>query len=279
MIYFAILLDLKKGRRTEMSEKKFSQELRFAIEVATRAGEVISGFYDKRLDQSWTSRSHFKTAADDASEAIIREMIRVRYPGHNIWSEEGGRSDNNSAFTWVWDAIDGTIPMFFGISDHFCVCGALCKGTKPILGVANAVKRKEMYVGEIGVGAYCNGKPIRVSDETEISHVVIGIDSGKYSRDAHIPFLQKACGPGGTVTHLSGGCASVPLLLVASGVLHAYLATSLEQEDMAAATLIIREAGGRVTNLTGEEWKLGDQSILAANPILHKRFGKFFEIF
>lgn len=256
-----------------------SQDLEFAIEVAAQAGKIVSDFYERRLEQTWTSRSHFKTAADEASESLIRKMLGERYPDYNVWSEEGGKSNLGHRYTWVWDAIDGTIPMFFGTSDHFSVCGALCDGTTPILGVANAVKRGEMYAAEFGSGAYRNGDPIHVSDETEIGHVVMGIDSGKYSRDAHIPFIRKACGPGGIVTHLSSGCASVPLLFVASGNLHAYLATSLEAEDMAAAVSIIREAGGKVTNLKGEEWQLGDQSILAANPVLHTKLGKFFEIF
>src|SRR3990167_6044185 len=130
-----------------METRVFSPDLMFAIEVATKAGEVISGFYNERMRQSWTSRSHFKTVADDASETFIRKMVSARYPSYNIWSEEGGRSDDKSPFTWVWDAVDGTIPMFFGITDHFSVCGALCNGTTPILGVANAVKREEIYAG------------------------------------------------------------------------------------------------------------------------------------
>lgn len=257
----------------------FSEELDFAIEVATKAGKIISGFYERRMEQVWTGRSHFKTAADDASEALIREMIHARYPDHNIWSEEGGRSDKGSRYTWVWDAVDGTIPMFTGICDHFTVCGALCLGREPILGVANAVKRGEMYVAERGSGAYCNDRPIRVSDETLISHVIMGFDSGKHNRAAHLPFLERAMQLDGITCPMMSGCASVPLLLVASGVMHAYLATSLEPEDMAAAVPIIREAGGKVTNLEGSEWKLGDVSILAANHALHEKLGEFFGIF
>lgn len=257
----------------------FSPELEFAIEIATKAGKVVAGFYDRRMEQVWTGRTHFKTAADDASEALIRKMIHARYPDHNIWSEEGGRSDKGSSYTWVWDAVDGTIPMFTGICDHFSVCGALCERKTPILGVANAVKRGEFYAGEIGKGAYCNLRPIHVSNETEISHLIMGFDSGKHNRAAHVPFFERAMQPDGITCPMMSGCASVPLLLVASGVMHAYLATSLEPEDMAVAVPIIRESGGVVTNLKGEEWKLGDVSILAANPVLHEKLGKFFGLF
>lgn len=257
----------------------WSPETLFAVQVAKAAGVVVADFNKRRAGQVWTSRSHFRTAVDDASEAVIRKMFHDQYPDHNMWSEEGGKSDRGSNFTWVWDAIDGTIPMFHGTSDHFSVCGALCDGNIPILGVANAVGRGEMYVAEVGKGSFCNDNPVQVSKEVEIGHVIIGIDSGKSNRLAHMPYLEKAFGPDGVMVVFASGCASVPLLLVASGAYHAYLATSLEPEDMAAAVVIIRGAGGKVTNLKGEEWRLGDVSILAANPILHEKLGKFFELF
>lgn len=257
----------------------FSEYGDFAIEVAIKAGLVVMDFEKRRLELIWTGRSHFKTAADDASEALIREMIHARYPDHNLWSEEGGRSEKGSSLTWVWDAVDGTIPMYTGISNHFSVCGALFDYDTPFVGVANAVKRNELYVAEVGKGAYCNGKLISVSKETEIGHCLMGIDGGKDNRTELIPFLKRALQKDGITCALMSGCASVPLLLVASGVMHAYLATSLEPEDMAAAVVVIREAGGRVTNLKGEEWKLGDVSILAANPVLHANLKRFFGIF
>ncbi|MDO8574173.1 MAG: inositol monophosphatase [bacterium] len=257
----------------------FSSHGRFAIEVAKKSGEVIGDFHNRRMEQVWTGRRHFKTAADDASEAVIRKMIRESYPDHNIWSEEGGRFENGSRYTWVWDAVDGTIPMFTGISDHFAVCGALFDKDVPVVGVANAVGRGELYVGEIGKGAYCNEKLLRVSSETSISHVLMGVDAGKENRELLIPFLERMYQPDGIVCFFSGGCMSIPLLLVASGIMHAYLATSAEPEDLAAAVPIIREAGGKVTNLKGEEWKLGDVSILAANPDLHGKLSKFLKLF
>lgn len=256
-----------------------SKALDFAVETAVKAGEIVSSYYNRRLEQIWTSRSHFRTEVDEASEKVIREMLSKHYPDHNIWSEEGGRSDAGSLLTWVWDAVDGTIPMFHGTSDHFSVCGALCDGVNPILGVANAIGRRELYTAEVGKGAYCNGVPIHVSSETDLGHVIIGIDSGKNNRLAHMPYMEKAFGPNGVMVVFASGCASVPLLLVASGAYHAYLATSLEPEDMAAAVPIIREAGGKVTNLKGEEWKLGDVSILAANPVLHEKLANLFDLF
>ncbi|TSC67728.1 MAG: myo-inositol-1(or 4)-monophosphatase, partial [Parcubacteria group bacterium Gr01-1014_66] len=130
----------------------FSDETLYAAEIAKKAGKVVLGFHKRRLKRNWTSRHYFKTDADDASEKLIQRMIRARYTDYNVWSGEGGRSDKGSSYTWVWDAVDGTIPMYTGISDHFSVCGALCEGKRPILGVANAVGRGEFYLAEVGKG-------------------------------------------------------------------------------------------------------------------------------
>lgn len=108
-----------------------------------------------------------------------------------------------------------------------------------------------------------------MSDLDDVAKVLMAADSGKHDRERLEPFRQKLIG---SITCCFGtGCASVPLVLVASGVTHAYIATSLEPEDMAAAVPIVREAGGVVTNLALEEWTITDESILAANPQLHAK--------
>ncbi len=258
--------------------KKNNGYLAFAIEIAKQAGRVVMDFHTQRLEPIWTSATHFKTAADDASDNLIRIAIVKRFPDHNIWSEETASREKESEFTWVIDAVDGTIGLRTGITDHFGVSIALCKGKTPIVGVINAVKRKELYTAEIGKGAFCNGSPIRVAEEiTNINQVLMGVDSGKQERTKHLPYLEKLLGPEGINCSLSTGCASIPLCLIASGILHAYLATSLEPEDMAAVVCLIREAGGKVTNLESKEWQLGDKSILAANSELHQKLFNFLQ--
>jgi len=119
----------------------------------------------------------------------------------------------------------------------------------------------------------------------------MGLDDGKetadFRRDSMAPFWQQAAGPKGVTTVVRYACASSALCQVASGRanpnlpfvgrLDAYLAGSLEPWDMAASVAIIREAGGKVTNLIGEEWTLRDPSILAANPELHSSLRKYFQ--
>lgn len=252
----------------------------FAISIAKEAGELIMKSYGKIKSLDWNARTHFKTKVDDASDRLIRQRIREFCPEHSIYSEEGENLDTGSEYKWVCDSLDGTIPYTLGITDHFSVAIALVKGKTPILGVINAPKRKELYVAEQGKGAFCNNKPIRVSLEDNISHVIMGLDAGKetehFKRTSLAEYCKKVLAPDGITCFVCSGCASVPLCLVASGKLHAYMALSLEPWDMAAAVIINRETGAKVTNFNdGKEWKLGNESILVANPKLHSKLYSF----
>lgn len=252
------------------------QECRkFAVQTAQRAGRLLMRNYGKMQKLEWVLKTNFKTEVDTKSDNLIRAAISKKFPGHNIFSEENLAKDSGSELSWVVDPLDGTIPYRYGINDHFAVCLGLIRFYNPILGVIYAPKRKELYEAAQGQGAFLNGRPISVSQETNINHVLMGVDSGKLNRTASLGILEKLRADDGIACDFAGGCASIPLSFVAAGRLHAYLATSLEPWDMTAAVIIIREAGGKVTNLEGENWNLQHQSILAANPILHGKILDF----
>lgn len=256
---------------------KYSHFLMFAKNVAAGAAEILMKHYGKLQVQTWKDYTNFKTAVDDESDKFIREAIRTAYPDHSVISEELDDYETGSEFKWVVDPLDGTLPYTFQTTDHFSVCIALCQNGIPVVGVINAPKRGEVYTAELGCGAFCNDQPIRVSQETEINHVLMGLDPGAKDRMPYIDFLRKVMKqPQGVMCTVQSGCASVPLCLVAKGNLHAYLATSLLPWDMAAAVCIIREAGGLVTHTDGVDWKLGGPSILACNPTLHANFMAYF---
>ena len=258
-------------------EKK-NEFLEFAVEVAEKAGENIMQYHGPQLERDYDDKTHFKTLVDDMNDKMARLEIGKRFPSHSILSEESAPHKGDSDLTWVVDGIDGTINFSTGYNDHFAFAIGLCRGNTPIVGVINAPKRGELYTAEVGKGAFCNGKKIQVSNLTDINKVLMGCDAGKFNRTANLPYLEKLHSPSGVTCACIGFCASVPLCLVASGVIHAYLATSLNPEDMASGVIIIREAGGKVTNLKGEEWQLGNESILAANPVLHQKLVDFLEI-
>ncbi len=253
-----------------------SEFLDFAVGIAQKAGENIMNYHGSALERDYTERTHFKTLVDDLNDTLAREAINKFFPKHGIFSEEGDSLRQDAKYIWVVDGVDGTIGFSTNYTDHFSFAISLCRDRTPILGVINAPKRRELYIAELGRGAICNGRSIKVSGFTDMNKVLMGCDSGKNNRVAHLPFLEKLLDPQKGITcPFMTGCASVPLCLVASGVIHAYLATSLAPEDMAAAVVIVREAGGKVTDLRGEEWRLGEPSILAANPALHQKLSEY----
>ncbi|MAG79058.1 hypothetical protein CMI40_01635 [Candidatus Pacearchaeota archaeon] len=257
---------------------KYSIYKKFAIKTALAAGKILLDNYKQTQKLEWNQKQHFRTKVDIASDKLIRKRIKEKFPTHNIYSEENKNLENKSDFSWIIDPLDGTIPYTFGITDHFSVCVALVKGKTPIVGVIYAPKRNEIYVAEKGHGTYCNNKKIKVSQENNINHVLIGLDGGKetkyFKRTNLAQYVKKLYSPQGITCFLSSGCASVPLALTASGKIHSYMALSLEQWDMAAAVIINREAGAKVTNIKGKQWDIKDKSIIVANPKLHNKLLK-----
>lgn len=253
----------------------------FAVDLAEKACNIQMGYYneiDLMKDVMWYDFQQFRTKVDIEIGEMVRKEIHKAFPAHNIHSEELADKITESPYTWVVDEIDGTGPYIRKTTDHFSFCIALCEENDPILGVVRAPKRNEVYTAIKGEGAFCNGIPIKCNTVTDIHHVWMGMDGGKRDRTRYLPYYVKAMSKEGVSCVLQSGCASVPLCLVASGNIEAYLADGLEPEDMAAAVVINREAGCKVTNLEGKPWRLGDESILTANPELHLKLSEFFGI-
>jgi len=248
----------------------------FTIKVAREAGKFLMDNYGRIQSLDYRNRTDLKTEIDKRNDKLIRDAIRKEFPDHNIYSEEGDDANTNSEFSWVVDPLDGTIPYTFGISDHFSINIALVKGRVPILGVTHAPKRNELYVSEENRGAFCNDSRLQVSSVDNINHAVIGVDYGKFQRTEILDFHEKLLSKNGVTYPVSYGCASLSLALVASGKLHGYLSLNLEPWDMAAGVLHNREAGGKVTTISGNEWELGDNSVLVANPALHEKLLELF---
>jgi myo-inositol-1(or 4)-monophosphatase len=253
-----------------MEENKY---LEFAISTSKEAGKIVMDNYGKFQKLNWDKKTNFKIELDNKIDQFIRKKIRKNFPGHNIYSEEEKFLDNKSNFSWVIDPLDGTIPYTFEISDHFSISICLVENKTPILGVIFAPKRNELYYAEINKGAFCNDIKIKTSSNDNINQVLMGIDHGKssgnYQRDSISKYISILLKEDGISNQFNSACSTVPLCLTAKGNMNAFLSPSLEPWDMAAAVIINREAGNKVTNLEGKEWELGHTSILVANPNLH----------
>lgn len=249
----------------------------FAVDVALEAGKLLMANYGKMQSLEYKLKTNFKTQVDDESDALIRKAIAEQFPEHNIYSEEQGDKKTESEYSWIVDPLDGTLPYTFGISDHFGVSIALAKGKVPIIGVIYAPLMGKLYVAEQGKGAICDGVKIHTSLVDNVNRAMIGVDYGKFDRNKIIEYQKKYLSDSGVTYPVTYACASVSLAMVASGKLHGYMALKLEPWDMAAAIVINRESGVKVTTIDGEEWELGNESILAANPALHNNLCNLFK--
>ncbi len=260
---------------TEFIQRK-SEFLEFATASAKAAGKIHMDLYDSNHDIEWTGRVHFRTEADTRVSAMLRKQLAETYPEHNIHSEESDDHKTDSPFTWIDDELDGTIAYTRRYFDGFCFSRALCIGSDPVLGVIYMPFKDYLYTGVAGEPSRLNGKQIKVNNADSLNKVIMSFYSGKELknkqgfRTSHLPFLVKAMENPCIMTDVGFACAVASLSFVADGRLEAVLATGLDSEDIAAAAIILKGAGAKVTNLELKPWKVGYKSILAANPIIHE---------
>lgn len=248
----------------------------FAVRTAREAGGLLMELHRRTHHRTWKTATDFKTNADDASDRLIRQRITKTFPDHHIMSEEQTVVPSTAAWVWVVDPLDGTYNFASLWSDDFTVSIGLLSGAEPVVGVVYAPARRQLYVAELGGRARLDGKPIRVSDVANLSRAVVALDYGKGERRGEmIPYLRRLLSADGITYPVTYACASLAIARVAAGQVDAYVSHNLEPWDMAAAVMIVRAAGGIVTNLAGQAWHVGDASILAASSQLHRQLLTF----
>jgi myo-inositol-1(or 4)-monophosphatase len=248
----------------------------FAIQTAETAGEILLSRHRQVQTRSYKSLIDFKTQVDDELDKLIRQAISEQYPNHSIYSEELPSDIKDSEWAWVYDPLDGTYNFTNGIINLFSVSIGLCKGRESVMGVVNAAKMGELYFAQKGEGAYMNGKRIWVSETADIQKAMVAMDFGKEDRQQGIKYYNRMLAADGVGYPSVYACTSVSIAQVAIGRLDAYLSIRAEPWDYAGAVSVAREAGARVTTLDGKEWELGDESILVANPELHRKLLEMF---
>ncbi len=245
--------------------------LNTAVQAARRAGDIAVRALS-RLDQleiRAKARNDYVTQVDQAAEQAILESIRKRYPDHAFLAEESGRSGDNE-FTWIVDPLDGTTNFLHGFPT-FSVSIALRRKDTLEVAVVYDPCRQELFTAMRGRGAQLDGKRIRVSERTELEGTLIGTGFPFRSNTRWMkPYLKML---GSVMETTAGvrrpGSAALDLSYVAAGRLDGFFEFGLEIWDTAAGTLMIQEAGGLVTNLTGTGSHLESGDVLAGNPKVH----------
>lgn len=210
------------------------------------------------------------TEVDLAIEEMFRELIAARFPDHTVLGEElGGAGAIPDGPCWVFDPIDGTTNFAHGLP-IFCSSLALEIGGVAELAAIYDPNRRELYTARRGGGAFLNGQPIRVSSAASLidAMLVTGFPYDVHARLEEVVSLFKAyVGRARAVRRL--GSAALDLCYVAAGRMDGFWERGLSAWDIAGGALLVSEAGGRVTSLSGAPFSSRGREVLATNGLIH----------
>lgn len=222
--------------------------LKIILELAEKVGEYqLKNFRNKNIIKELKSSNiDLVTEVDKKSEKLIVEKIKKLFPDHSILGEEGADLEGNSSYRWVIDPLDGTINYASGLP-IFAVSIALEHQGKSILGVVHCPYIKETFWAIKGQGAYMNGKKLNIGDKKELVECVVATgfpyDRAEVGFDKNnINYFKQIMPKLRGVRRM--GAAAYDLCLVGAGILDGYWEMGLKAWDVAAATLVIEEAGG-----------------------------------
>jgi myo-inositol-1(or 4)-monophosphatase len=247
--------------------------------VAREAGALLIDYFHQHLKIEYKGDADLVTAADRASEKLIRERITEKWPGHDVLGEEQGLNDQGSDYRWYVDPLDGTTNFAHGFP-VFCVSMALEYKGERIAAVIYDPTRDELFSAEPGKGALLNGEAIHVSKTPTLKESLLatGFPSQKRHKNPNIFFYHQI------TLHSHGvrraGSAALDLCNVASGRFDGFWEFNLNPWDTAAGVLIVQEAGGVVTRFDGSPFELDSRETLASNGLIHRALlQEFAEIF
>jgi myo-inositol-1(or 4)-monophosphatase len=243
--------------------------LETAVDIAREAGALLAHFFERRVAFETKGEFDLVTEADRASEKLVVERLRTHFPSHGIVAEEGGGHASPSEYCWFVDPLDGTTN-FAHAFPVFNVTLGLARAGEIVTGVVYDPMRQEMFAAERGGGAYLNNRRIRVSSVKKISESLAstGFPSRKRHHNINIHFYYQLAMASHGVRRT--GSAAVDLAYVAAGRLDYFWEFGLKPWDMAAGTLLVEEAGGRVTDMKGGSLSVtASDHLLADNGALH----------
>jgi myo-inositol-1(or 4)-monophosphatase len=242
--------------------------LEIAMESAREAGDILLAEFDRPVSISYKGEVDIVTQADRRSEQAIVTRLRTYFPKHSIVAEEGGGAEGESAFRWHVDPLDGTTN-FAHSYPCFAVSIGLEQSGELVVGVIYQPVSREMFTAVKGEGAYLNQRKIQVSPVPSLatSLLATGFPSRKRIQNPNMAYYWDFTLRSHGVRR--DGSAALDLASVACGRFDGFWEFGLNSWDTAAGVLLVREAGGIVTQLNGQPYRPGDPDILASNPHVH----------
>lgn len=245
-----------------------NQFLEVAVETAIEAGGILLSEFDHPAKISYKGEVDLVTQADRRSEEAIVGRLRAYFPKHSIVAEEGSGQEGDARYRWIVDPLDGTTNFAHGYP-CFAVSIGFEEAGELQVGVIYQPITKELFTTSRGEGAYLNEKRIRVSsiDHLSTSLLATGFPSTKRARNPNIHYYWNFTLRSHGVRR--DGSAALDLASVACGRFDGFWEFGLHPWDTAAGVLLVREAGGVVTTLSGQPYRPGDNETLASNGRIH----------
>ncbi len=242
--------------------------MQLAVDAALAAGRIQSDRADNISRIDYKGDIDPVTEVDLLCEKEIITRIRTAFPDHEILAEESGQSGERHAWRWVIDPLDGTVNYAHGYP-CYCVSIALEHDGQVEVGVIYNPNLDELFVAERGKGATLNGKPIRVSSESNLKRSLLvtgfayNVGETENNNLDHFANFAKEC-----QAVRRPGSAAMDLCYVACGRFEGFWELNLNAWDYAAGWLLVTEAGGKVTRFDGATFSMGDREILATNGLV-----------
>jgi len=243
-----------------------SKELQAALDAAQAAAVIIRSLYQKNLQVTTKADATPVTDADVRAEKAIRTVLNDRFPSYGFYGEETGQHAIDAESVWLVDPIDGT-KSFVRETPFFSTQIALMREGRFVLGVSSAPAYGELAWAEEGGGAFMNDKPIGVSQISDLAGSILS--TGNLKTLARSPAWGRFGGLIGKVSRVRGYGDFVHYHLLARGALDVVIESDVHILDVAALTVIVREAGGTFTDLRGGPVGLDTTTVLATNGPLH----------
>lgn len=244
-----------------------------ATDAARKAGNMMLRSIDRleSIKVNTKSRHDYASEVDRTSEDIIIKTIRKSYPDHAIIGEEtGAHTGKDKEICWIIDPLDGTTNYIHGLP-HYAISIAIQVKEKIEHGVIYDPIRQEMFIASRGAGSYVNNRRIRVSPQLKMENAILATGF-PFRQRQHFPAYLKSLS---AVIEAAedirrAGSAALDLAYVAAGRVDGFWEIGLSQWDIAAGSILIKEAGGRVSDFKGGEDYLNSGNIVAGNPRIFK---------
>lgn len=247
--------------------------LNVMVQAALKAGKSLSRDFGEvqNLQVSVKGPGDFVSQADFKAEKIVREELMKARPTYDFLGEEGGEEKgSDGAHRWIVDPLDGTTNFLHGIP-QFAVSIALERNGEIVAGVIFNPATDELFTAERGGGAFLNDRRIRVAARKTLPDCVIACGVPHLGRGNHGKFLVELRHVMGEVSGIRRmGAAALDLAYVAAGRVDGFWETQLSPWDMAAGIVLIREAGGFVSDMKGGQDMFTSTGIVAGNEYIHK---------